>query len=97
MISTTLEKAVIDLNAGWNAKEPESQLAERIDLCHRLALASPIEWQAQGKETYAAVMKLIDQLGSLNAPDIRNAARYDRLHAQIEGEILALTGWSGVA
>lgn len=32
-----LAHAVLDLNHGWNAKEPEHLIAERIDLARRLA------------------------------------------------------------
>ena len=33
-----LAYAVLDLNTGWNAKETESLIADRIDLCRRLAV-----------------------------------------------------------
>ncbi len=40
---TALVQAVLDLNRGWNAKETEALISERIDLCRRLANAAPME------------------------------------------------------
>jgi hypothetical protein len=36
-IPADLAQAVLDLNHGWNAKEPEHLIAERIDFARRLA------------------------------------------------------------
>lgn len=36
--AATLARAVLDLNAGWNTKEPEHVIADRLDLVRRLAI-----------------------------------------------------------
>ena len=38
-IATSLTHAVIDLNRGWNEHLPKGEIAERLDLCRRFAIA----------------------------------------------------------